>query len=95
MRTFEIYRNGTHHATIKAKNKREAKQEYASQVGHYNFNLYEIKTFELIYLDKNNNELLTESIEADNLQEAKQYAKDILSNSMINDLHKIKVIKTI
>lgn len=95
MKTFEIYRNGTHHATIQAKNKREAKLEYASQIGNCNFNIYEIITFKLIYLDKNNNELLNEYIEVDNLSEAKQYAKDILSNSMINDLYKIKVIKTI
>lgn len=95
MRTFEIYRNGTHHATIEAKNKREAKGIYSSQVGNYNFDLYEILTFELIYLDKNENELLREEIESDSFSDAKQYAKDILSNSNINDLYKIKVIKSI
>lgn len=93
MKTFEIYRNGTHHATIEAKNKREARQIYASRVGNYNFTLYEIKLYQFIYLDKNNNELLTEEIEFDNIKEARQIAKDIYFNSMLNDLHKIKVIK--
>lgn len=93
MRTFEIYRNGTFQATIEAKNKREAKQIYASRVGNYNFNIYEILIFELIYFDRNNNELLREEIECDSFSDAKQLSRDILANSMINDLYKIKVIK--
>jgi hypothetical protein len=90
-RTFEIYRNGTHHATITATNKIEAKHSYANVVGNYNFELYEIKQYKLVYLDKQNN-VLHESIDKfDNIQEARSISYNLGANSMINDLHKIKI----
>ena len=93
MKTFEIYRNGTHHATIKTTCKREAQREYEAQIGNNNFNIYEVKYYKFLYLDKNNNELSNESIQFDNITEARQYAKDICFNSMLNDLKKVKVIR--
>ena len=53
-----------------------------------------MKTYKLIYLTKQGAELQTKEIEAKNLKEAKQVAKNLKANSMINDLHKIRV-KTI
>ena len=33
IKEFEVYKNGTHHATVKAKNLREAKKEVFSWYG--------------------------------------------------------------
>ena len=41
MKTFEIYKNGTHHANVQAENIKQATEMYASSVGHYNFSIYE------------------------------------------------------
>ena len=41
MKTFEIYKNGTHHANIQAKNIKQATEMYAAAIGDYNFNIYE------------------------------------------------------
>jgi hypothetical protein len=49
------------------------------------------KQYVFIYEDKQGNELTRETIEADNIQEARKYAKNICFNSMLNDLHKIRV----
>jgi len=51
------------------------------------------KKYMFIYYDKQKNELHKETYEFDNIKEARQIAKDIYFNSMLNDLHKIKVIK--
>jgi hypothetical protein len=91
IKTYQIFRNGTHHATITAINKTDAKQGYSAIIGNYNFELYEIKQYVFIYEDKQGNELTREVIEADNIQEARKYAKDICFNSMLNDLHKVRV----
>jgi hypothetical protein len=93
MKTFEIFRNGTHHATIKAKSKREATNEYSAQVGNNNFTIYEVKHYKFIYLDKYNNELHSEVNTFEDIQEARSIAKDIHQNSMLNDLKIIKVIR--
>ena len=50
-----------------------------------------MKTYILIFLDKQNNELLRKLTTAENIKEARKRAKNILALSMINDLHKIKV----
>jgi hypothetical protein len=49
------------------------------------------RQYVFIYEDKQGNELTRETIEADNIQEARKYAKDICFNSMLNDLHKVRV----
>ena len=51
-----------------------------------------MKTYKLIYLTKEGDELRTEEVTAKNKKEAKELAKKVLANSMINDLHKIEVI---
>ena len=53
-----------------------------------------MKTYKLIFLTKQGAELQTKETTAKNLKEAKEIAKKVLANSMINDLHKIEV-KTI
>ena len=53
-----------------------------------------MKAYKLIFLTKQGAELQSKEIEANNLKEAKQVAKNLKANSMINDLHKIEV-KTI
>lgn len=50
-----------------------------------------MKTYKLIFLTKEDAELQTKEIEANNLKEAKQVANNLKANSMINDLHKIDV----
>ena len=50
-----------------------------------------MKTYKLIFLTKEGAELQTKEIEANNLKEAKEIAKKVFANSMINDLHKIEV----
>jgi len=41
MKTFEIWKNGTYHATILAESIEEAENEYFSWVGNDNFSIYE------------------------------------------------------
>ena len=53
-----------------------------------------MKTYKLIFLTKQGAELQTKEVTARNLKEAKELAKKVLANSMLNDLHKIEV-KTI
>ena len=53
-----------------------------------------MKTYKLIFLTKKGAELQTKETIAKNLKEAKEIAKKVLANSMLNDLHKIEV-KTI
>lgn len=50
-----------------------------------------MKTYKLIFLTKEGAELQTKETTARNLKEAKELAKKVLANSMINDLHKIEV----
>ena len=50
-----------------------------------------MKTYNLIFLTKKGAELQTKEVTAKNLKEAKEIAKKVLANSMINDLHKIEV----
>lgn len=50
-----------------------------------------MKTYKLIYLTKQGDELRTEEVTAKNLKDAKEIAKKVLANSMLNDLHKIEV----
>ena len=54
-----------------------------------------MKSYNLIYLDRKSNELRRESIEANNLKEAKKIAQNRKANSMLKDLHKIEVTKAI
>ena len=54
-----------------------------------------MKAYNLIYLDNKSNELRKESIEANNLKEAKKIAQNRKANSMLKDLHKIEVTKAI
>ena len=50
-----------------------------------------MKNYKLIYLTKEGDELESAEITAKNLKEAKELAKKVLANSMLNDLHKIDV----
>ena len=50
-----------------------------------------MKTYKLIFLTKEGAELQTKETTAKNLKEAKEIAKKVLANSMLNDLHKIEV----
>ncbi len=52
-----------------------------------------MKTYILIYEDRKGNELQTEKIEETNIKQARILAAKKLANSMINDLHRIKVRK--
>jgi hypothetical protein len=49
------------------------------------------KQYVFIYEDRQGNELTRETINFDSIQEARKYSKDICFNSMLNDLHKIRV----
>jgi len=51
-----------------------------------------MKTYKFIYLDKNGNELQTETRTDTSIQSARKLANLLLANSMINDLRKIKVM---
>ena len=51
-----------------------------------------MKTYNLIFLTKEGAELQTKETTAKNKKEAIKIAKEVLANSMINDLHKIKVV---
>ena len=53
-----------------------------------------MKTYKLIYLTKEGDELRSDEVTAQNKKDATKIAKEVLANSMINDLHKIAV-KTI
>ena len=53
-----------------------------------------MKAYKLIFLTKEGAELQTKEITAKNKKEATKIAKQVLANSMINDLHTIEV-KTI
>lgn len=53
-----------------------------------------MRKYQFIYLTKQGLELQRKEFEANNLKVAKEYAKKVLANSMLNDLHKIEV-KTI
>ena len=48
--------------------------------------------YKLIYLTKEGDELKSAEITAKNKKEAKELAKKVLANSMLNDLHKIAVL---
>ena len=50
-----------------------------------------MKTYNLIFEDRQGNELQTKVIEANNLIEAKQSANTILATTKINDLYRIRV----
>lgn len=50
-----------------------------------------MKTYTFIFEDKNQNELKREEWECNNIQETINLAKTKKANSMLNDLHKIKV----
>lgn len=50
-----------------------------------------MKAYKLIFLTKQGTKLQTKEIEAKNLKEAKEIAKKVLANSMLNDLHKIEI----
>ena len=50
-----------------------------------------MKTYILIYLDKQGNELDRKEYDFYNIKEARDHAAKLLANSMINDLHKIVV----
>lgn len=50
-----------------------------------------MKTYILIYEDKDRNELDRKEITAFNIKEARAHRNKILANSMMNDLLKIKV----
>jgi len=52
-----------------------------------------IKRYIFSYLDKQSNVLKTEDRFFSNIKEARERAKKIQSNSMLNDLHKIKVVR--
>ena len=54
------------------------------------------RNYVLFYLDKEGNELKQESFTCNKpygIKEAREYAKDMLNNSMLADLKKIKVKK--
>jgi hypothetical protein len=50
-----------------------------------------MKTYIFIYEDKQGNELKRSETTASNIKEARKTRDNILANSMINDLFKIKV----
>ncbi|MDD3040894.1 hypothetical protein [Bacteroides sp.] len=50
-----------------------------------------MKTYKLTYLDKDDNELDTKMITADNIKEACDYRDEVFAQCMINDCVKIKV----
>lgn len=50
-----------------------------------------MKAYKLISLTKQGDKLESAEITAKNLKEAKEIAKKVLANSMLNDLHKIEV----
>lgn len=50
-----------------------------------------MKNYTLIFEDKKGNELTTNVIEAKNKKEAKIIANKLIANSILNDLHKIKI----
>lgn len=50
-----------------------------------------MKTYTLIFEDKKGNELKSDEITALNIKEARKTRDNVLANSMINDLFKIKV----
>lgn len=50
-----------------------------------------MKNYDLIFEDKKGNELTRKSITAINIKEARVTRDKELANSLINDLHKIKV----
>ena len=52
-----------------------------------------MKKYVFIYKDKKGNELQRKEAEFFNIKEARAYANDLLANSLINDLHKISVVK--
>jgi hypothetical protein len=52
-----------------------------------------IKRYIFSFQDKQSNVLKTEDRFFLNMKEAKEHAKQLQSNSMLNDLHKIKVIR--
>jgi hypothetical protein len=52
-----------------------------------------IKRYIFSYLDKQSNVLKTEDRFFSNIKEAREHAKQLQSNSMLNDLHKIKVVR--
>ncbi len=49
------------------------------------------KQYVFIYEDRQGNELTREIINFDSIQEARRYAKDVVFNSMLNDIQKIRV----
>lgn len=49
------------------------------------------KQYIFIYEDRQRNELTREIINFDSIQEARRYAKDVVFNSMLNDIQRIRV----
>jgi len=49
------------------------------------------KRYTLVFLDAKDNELMRKEIEAFDLLEAQNFAHEIQSNSMLNDLSKIEI----
>jgi hypothetical protein len=52
-----------------------------------------IKRYIFSFQDKQSNVLKTEDRFFSNIKEAREHAKQLQSNSMLNDLHKIKVVR--
>ncbi len=50
-----------------------------------------MKTYTLIFKDKEGNELTRKETTANNIKEARAYAAKVFASSMINDLYKISV----
>lgn len=47
------------------------------------------KTYELVYRDKNKNELRTKRTECQNIKQAREEARYLFATTSMNDLHKI------
>ena len=50
-----------------------------------------MRNYIFIFQDNQQNELKRKEVQAKNMKQAKELAKQVLANSMLNDLYKIKV----
>jgi hypothetical protein len=91
MKTYEIFKNGSYHGEVRAENKTECKNHYFANYGKCNVKFYEAREYKLIYFDKQRNELKSEIIGCEDINHARQIAKNCFNESRINDLCKIAV----